>query len=340
MRARRCFGQAFVATLAWALTSEASPETEAARPVRPIRVVLSETLAEECSGTTPLFEHIAARTDRIQRVSTDADAFVRLVVKREGDRMVGELAVEEGAGRTERSVSAPTCEAVVAAFAVMVVVALDPDAESRQPSPPAPPQERPATVPVAVVKARPLPSTPPPERPASPAIGLRGGIGLAVQGYHGAVLEPSAMLELSIGSPLYPRVRAAIARSAHVAVTTTSDRSDLVWTTGRASLCGGPGWLHRHQISLCATTSIGTLDATVVRPGGPSRSLLWVTAGPSAVLDIDLGWRLGLEVEAGLSIPALRDRFFFEPSTLAYSAPVVSPFVGITLVSQFFRSRD
>lgn len=148
------------------------------------------------------------------------------------------------------------------------------------------------------------------------------------------------MLELSIGSPLYPRVRAAIARSAHVEVTTPSDRSDLVWTTGRASLCAGPGWLHHHHVSLCATASVGALDATVARPGGPSRTLLWVTAGPSAVLDLDLGWTLGLEIEAGLSIPALRDRFFFEPSTLAYSAPVVSPFVGITLVSHFFRSRE
>ncbi|AKU95309.1 hypothetical protein AKJ09_01973 [Labilithrix luteola] len=355
MRARRRFGQAFVATLAWALTSQASPESDGraaspghsaqpaaqpAQPIRPIRVALSESLAEECSSTTALFEHIAARTDRIQRASTDAEAFVRLVVKREGDRLVGELTVEERAGRTERSVSASTCEAVVAAFAVMVVVALDPDAESRRPSPSASPQEH--TVPVAVVvtKARPAPSTPPLESDVGPAIGLSGGVGLALQSYEGAVLERSAMLELSIGTPLYPRVRAALARSAHVAVTTTSDRSDLVWTTGRASLCGGPGWLHRHHISLCATTSIGTLDATVARPGGPERSLLWVTAGPSAVLDVDFGSRLGLEIEAGMSIPALRDRFFFEPATLAYSAPLVSPFIGVTLVSHFFRSRE
>jgi hypothetical protein len=130
-----------------------------------------------------------------------------------------------------------------------------------------------------------------------------------------------------------------MARSAHVQVATPSERVDLVWTTGRLSLCAGPGWLHRHHISLCASTSIGVVDATVARPEGPSRSLLWITAGPTAVLDIDLGWRLGLQIEAGLSIPALRDRFFFEPATHLYSAPLASPFIGITLVSHFFGPR-
>jgi hypothetical protein len=328
--AGRRIGPLVVASLAWALPSRASPESDGHALIRPIRVALSESLPQECAGTTPLFERVVARTDRIRRVMTDADAdadaFVRVVVRREGDRLLGELTVEEGAGRTARSVSASTCEAVITAFAVMVVVALDPHAELAPPRLPAPPEER------AVAPAGPRtttlppendvgpaigrsagPSTPPPTNDVGPAIGLSGGVGLSLQGYEGGVFERAAMLELSIGTAFYPRVRAAVARSEHVAVATPSDRVDLVWTTGRASLCGGPGWLHRHHISLCASTAIGALDAAVARPGGPARSLLWITAGPTAVLDIELGWRLGLEIEAGVSIPALRDRFFFEP---------------------------
>jgi hypothetical protein len=299
-------------------------------------VALSESLPEECATTTPLFERVVARTNRIQRVTTDADAIVRLVVRREGDRLLGELTVEEGGSRTERSVSASTCDAVVAAFAVMVVMVLDLDGERQPPSqPPLPPREQ------AETPARPRPTPPPPKSEVRPAaIGLSGGVGLALQGYEGAVVERSAVLQLTVDTALHPRVRAAMARTAHVGMSTRSDRADLVWTTGRASLCGSPGWLHRHHISLCASTSIGMFDATVARPGGPTRSLLWITAGPAAVLDIDLGWRLGLELEAGLSIPALRDRFFFEPGTELYSAPLVSPFIGITFVSHFFRSRE
>ncbi len=347
VRARRRIGLLFVASLAWAPASRASPERDEHAAIHPIRVRLSESLPEECAATTPLFERVVARTERIRRVTTDADAFVRLVVRREGDWLLGELTVEEGAGRTERSVSASTCEAVITAFAVMLVVALDPHAERRPPRPPASAQEQ-AAAPAppqeqAAAPARPPPATPaparlPPSDDAAPAIGLNGGVGLTLQGYEGVVLERSAMLELNIETVLHPRVRAALARSEHVAAAAPSDRVDLVWTTGRASLCGAPGWLHRHQVSLCASTSIGALDATVARPGGPERRLLWISAGPTAVLDIDLGWRLGLEIEAGLSIPALRDRFFFEPGRLLYEAPPVSPFIGMTFVSRFFES--
>ncbi len=334
MRARRRFGRALVASLAWALTSHASPASDAGAPIHPIRVALSESVPEECAATAPLFERVVARTDRIRRVTTDADAFVRLDVRREGDRLVGELTVEEGAGRTERSVSASSCDHVLAAFAVMLVVALDHDAESGPATPAAPPaQER------AVAPARPRPAAPPPKNYVPPEIGLNGGVGLALQGYGGAVVEPSAMLELTVGTALRPRVRAAVARTAHVTLATRSDLVDLVWTTGRASLCAGPGWLHAHHLSLCASTSIGTLDATVARPQGPARNLLWIAAGPTAVLAVDLGWHLGLEIETGVSIPALRDRFFFEPATHVYSAPLVSPFIGVTVVSHFFRSR-
>lgn len=336
VRAWRRIGLLFVATLAWAPTGRASPERDEHASIRPIRVTLSESLPEECAASTPLFERVVARTDRIRRVTTEADAFVRVVVRREGDWLLGELTVEEGAGRTERSVSASTCEAVITAFAVMLVVALDPHAERRPPRLPAAPQAPPAVQ--APRPTTPPPTTAPPRTGVEPAIGLRGGVGLSLQGYEGVVLERSAMLELRIGTVLSPRVRAAIARSAHVGVPTPSDRVDLVWTTGRASLCGAPGWLHRHHISLCASTSVGALDATVARPGGPERSLLWVTAGPMAVLDIELGWRLGLQIEAGLSIPALRDRFFFEPGRPLYEAPLASPFIGMTLVSHFFQS--
>jgi len=341
VRARRRIGLLFVASLAWAPTSRAAPETDEHASIRPIRVTLSESLPEECAATAPLFERVVARTDRIMRVTTDADAFVRLVVRREGDELLGELTVDEGAGRTERSVSASTCEAVITAFAVMLVVALDPHAERRPPRLPAPPEEHsaaPAPRPTTPAPTTPPPTPAPPRNDVEPAIGLRGGVGLTLQGYEGVVLERSAMLELSIGTVLYPRVRAAIARSAHVTVPTPSDRVDLVWTTGRASLCGAPEWLQRQHISLCASTSVGALDATVARPGGPERRLLWIAAGPTAVLGIDLGWRLGLELEAGLSIPVLRDRFFFEPARLHYEAPLAYPFIGMTLVSHLFQS--
>ena len=75
----------------------------------------------------------------------------------------------------------------------------------------------------------------------------------------------------------------------------------------------------------------------MVRPRGASRGLLWLTAGPSAVLDIELGWKVGVQLEAGFSFSLLRDRFFFEPGTLAYEAPRVFPFLGATFVSHFFR---
>jgi hypothetical protein len=222
----------------------------------------------------------------------------------------------------------------------MLVVALDPEAESRPPSHATTPDQSPAPAPPrGRKKARPRPA-PRASIKEPPSIGLRGGVGYALPAYDGLVFEHSALLELHVDTALRPRVRAGVTRSAHHEVLTTSDRVDLVWTTGRASFCAGPGWLHEHHLALCAGASVGALDATVERPGGISRRLLWVTAGPSAVFGIDLGWRLRLEIEAGVSIPALRDRFFFDPATLAYSAPLAFPFVGMSFLGDFFRSRD
>lgn len=326
-----------VAALVSTLSSQAAAHTRT-----PVRVVSSENLPEECAGVTSLFERVRARTHRIQRVvEGDADAHVHLRLHREGERLMGELTIEEGAGRTERAVSAPTCDDVIAAFAVMLVVALDPEAETPPPSAVAP------TEPELVAEVEPGPRSSAvrplsravrtaPKLRSQPAFQLSGGVGVAIPGYDGPVFEHHMLLELHLGTSLHPRVRAAFARSARHSVETTSDRVDLVWTTGRISSCAASEWLHRHHLALCAGSAMGELNATVVRPGGASRGLLWMTVGPSAVLDIELGWKVGVQVEAGVSFSLLRDRFYFEPGALAYEAPRVFPFLGATFVSHFF----
>ncbi|MCW5837376.1 MAG: hypothetical protein KIS78_33585 [Labilithrix sp.] len=326
---------ALAASVVSTLSSQAS-----ATPRAPVRVVASESLPEECAGATALFERVRARTHRIQEVTgDDADARVHVRVQRDGERMVGELTIEDGAGRTDRVVSGPTCDDVVAAFAVMLVVALDPEAQPPPPSAEGPPE------PGLAVEAEPearRPAVGPRRRGAprklskEPSVQLRGGVGVALPAYDGLVFEQHALLELRVEASLHPRARAAFARSAHHSVETASDRVDLVWTTGRGSFCGAPAWLHRHHLALCVGSAVGEVGASVVRPGGASRGLLWVTAGPSAVLDIELGWRLGVQLEAGVSFSLLRDRFYFEPRTLAYEAPRALPFLGATFVSHFF----
>lgn len=344
VRARRGSGRVFVATLVSTVSTvaAATPPSDPRAEVEPIRVVLDETLPKECAAAKPLLDRVASRTDRIRRVASgaEAEASVRVVIRREGDRMLGHLTLEEEAGRTQRIVSAPSCDDVVAAFAVMLVVALDPDAESRSTKAPAPLAGEPRAAPP---QRRPLPVRPRRSRPATavqraPALGVRGGVGVSLPAYDGPVFEHSILVELRADTALRPRVRAGLARSSHHEVLTPSDRVDLVWTTGRLSFCGGPGWLRAHDLALCAGAWVGALDATVARPQGTSRTLLWASAGPSAVLGLDLGWRLRVEIEAGVSIPALRDRFFFEPATLAYSAPLVVPFVGMSLLGDVFRS--
>jgi hypothetical protein len=324
---RRCIAGAVLslASLAWTTSSEAAPHSGKT----PIRVALTESLPEECAKAVPILERVRARTDRIERATTDAvDAKVFVTVHREGARLLGTLVVEEGAERTERTVSAPACEDVVAAFAVMLVVALDREAETPEvpvhepsPAPEAPPPH---------VTPRPLPRGR--ARSRSPLV-LGGGVGFGLPAYDGFIFEPTFMLEARLATSFQPRVRLALSRSAHDSVETRSARVDLVWTTGRASFCGAPRWLQNQALALCAGASVGELEAVVARPGGPARGLFWFAVGPSIVREVELGWRLGLQLEAGLAIPLLRDRFYFEPRTLAYQAPAVMPFFGVTLLT-------
>ena len=208
----------------------------------PIRVTLSETLPEECAAAAPIIERVRARTDRIVQVTgDDADAHVRLRVHREGERLMGELTIEEGAGRTQRAVSAPTCDDVVAAFAVMLVVALDPDAQALLPSAEAPlegepepsrkPEPEPEPEPRSLARSpRPRPVSVPPKLRKDPPFQLSGGVGFALPAYEGVVFEHHMLLELRLDASLHPRVRAAFARTAHDSIETPSDRVDLVWT--------------------------------------------------------------------------------------------------------------
>lgn len=323
------------AVVALALAAYA-PAARAAEAGSPLRVLLSERVPAACGRSKPLSERVAARTDRLRIVTDEpAEVRVRSEVTPEAGRFRGRLAVEEHGEFVERSVAGASCDEVLAAFAVMVVVALDAERDASSAAPSA--GEAASTPPplasvVALGPATATVSGPPRARHRSPfALGL--GVGFGLPFYDGILFEPSMNVELRWRAPLAPRLRATLARTAHDSVETRTDRVDLVWTTGRASICGAPAVTFRRGLSFCAWAKAGELRATVVRPGGTSRGLVWASAGPSALLDIELGHRLALQLEGGVGFPILSDRFYFEPATLAYQAPTAYPFVAVNLLS-------
>lgn len=255
----------------------------------------------------------------------------------------GVLVVRDtGAAATERAVHAPSCDELVTALAVIAAMVIDPitaktgaiDAGSAaaeaaaDAGPSVPP-----VAPDAGAPPSPGPLEPPAPQPRESAQdagpsndrwNVSAGAGGGAIGGSAPTLLFSVPLFFEVARSgngvVEPALRLRFERTA----TASTEDGAFSRTGGAADLC--PIALHGRSLRAqpCARLELAALYAKG-RDVEPVRSDLrpWFAFGPIARARLELVAPLFLELEGGLLVAVVRDRFFVEPGTLVYRAPLV-----------------
>lgn len=315
-----------------------------ARVVSAEPVHLSYDAFDGCPSSAEFFELVRARTPRAELAPADRRATrYEIALSPQGDAVSGRLVVIEPDGpQRSREVSGESCGDVASALALVVALAIDPDATSAPAPPPAPPPTTPPAPPAP-------PSKPPVEAPRR---WLAGGQ-LAGTGLTGAAsaLGFGAFLEHNPGPgglPL-PRLRltALFARESF-SFEGSDDPRGLNSINGRsrdarvdlfaARLEGCPFvlavWSSLHLVP-CAGVELGVLRAQSDAMSEASRGL-WLAPVVTSRVQWLLGRRLVIEAQASGVWPLIDHHFVLEaPRTVVQSTPGVSLFAGLGLGVRF-----
>jgi hypothetical protein len=327
-----------LAALCRATTASADAEPE------PIR--LHYTAPAGCPTREAFVGRLKTRTTKFREALEGEVARVFTVeLASTGDAAKGRLTVgaTDGSSAT-REVRAATCEQVEAALALVVAVAIDPQA-LLDPAPPNEPEPRPPT-PAAPAPPPASPAsaeiTRPPEgsrpvadrRPYHLAMGLRWDEMSGITPLLRPVLRPFVEWGMG-GRTVAPSFRLSFAwtRNAHVAAGTNA--ADVSWYAARVEGC--PLRIGSEALSLapCVTFDAGALRVAGENPAVPARTRPWLSAGLDARATARL-WRwLFAELEAGAAAPWIKDRWVFADGTELHTAPPVAVWAGAGLACRF-----
>jgi hypothetical protein len=280
----------------------------------------------QCPAEHELLRQIAKRTSIAQRVTQDAE--VRAVVRVEADHgsARGNVEWREGDAGTHRTVDGDDCKEVVSALALILALALDPDADMgpiAEPAPSAAPRRLARTLPQSTRARAPAPRW---RLDVGATAGITEGGLPTVHSYFG----PRVTLGRERRGVWSPRVELSgyYARGTNP---TSSGAARLTWWVARLGLC--PLELESGEwFALpCATFDAGRLTVEgYATQGARTSRVLWY--GPGAVLRI--GWRLdafSVALESGTVAPLAHDRFYFSPNRTAYRIPDVAGYIGTTI---------
>jgi hypothetical protein len=299
-----------------------------------------------CPDTAAFTREVLARAPRA-RVAAPAERARTLLARVKpggGHGYDGVLVVRDtGGATTERAVHAPSCDELVTALAVIAAVVIDPmtaktgaiDAGYALADAAADAAE--AAVAVTDADADALPPTTPPEVPTSPRRSeppharepreqweISAGIGGGAIGGSAPTLLFSVPVFFEVSrnpAGLFdPALRIRFERTA----TSASEAGAFTRTGGSVDLCPVALRARSLRAQPCARIDLAAL-AVSGRDVEPVRSAVrpWFALGPVARVRLDLGSRVFIELEGGLLLAVVRDRFFVEPGTLVYRAPLV-----------------
>jgi hypothetical protein len=250
----------------------------------------------------------------------------QLRVEAIGGRHHGTIDIESRDGLTHREVEAQECAEVLRALALILAIAIDPDAISPAPVPASsgapdafgsPPRARLPSVPRSV----------PLSWAAGGSIGLAGGVApspsftqaLFAELRHGRDAGFSAHIRLS-------------GVHAHGAVSARAGSADFDLLALRLASCP-------YRVgTLVALTGCGSFDFGRLQGRGShtqaeqTSSALWF--GPGAFIDAEfrvLPW-FRVQVEAGALLPLARDSFYFGPAETVHRIPVLAGWGGLNLL--------
>lgn len=296
----------------------------------PVRLEL--TAPNGCSSLRELLASIQRRNGRV-RLASDREPAVALHVTLHADDQgaaSGELTVQTKQGESSaRSVTGPSCEAVVDALALTAALSLG----SYEFSPPPAPAASPVPAPPVSPAAPPVPATDAPSSRSPSRWQWEAG----AQASLGRMVAP----HLQAGGGLLGRARweRPSAFSPSLTLSLSHTRNELFESSrhvGMAltglSLAICPFSLRLHaavRVEPCAAASAAELKASGRElPAAATVSRAWWGAGALARVSVSPWSGLSLEVEGGALVPLVERHFVVEPSGRSLgSTPEVAPFV-------------
>jgi hypothetical protein len=313
------------------LTLLPSAFADAPPPSAPLRVELSAPPG--CPASPDLLERVRRHTPRVRGAHADEPArSLRVHIAPRADRLVAELRLVDGSETLERQVPGRTCEEVLAAVALITAFAIDPlaSATPRDVVDDVPDEAHDAGTP----DARPPPPlhvwiddrTRPAPVPEAERLHARVGVALEAHGLGQLVLGRSVWMEGWRASGLAPSLRLRLAqtrtftvepegRPAFFALTTAAFEGCVTaWSTSRDVL----------QLRPCVAAAVGALEGAS-SAFGPARATTrpWASLGGRIQTRWSFWGPLALELGLGLTLPLVRDDFFFLPRIDVYRAPAV-----------------
>jgi hypothetical protein len=304
-----------------------------------------------CPDAEEFFAEVRARTPRVRHAAPGEPARRLRVRIAEGPTgSMGAIAIVDADGATStRAVAGESCGEVASALSLIAALSVDPDAstspapasapipatastagtaspEGAMPVPPPPPA--PAPLAPTVVPAPAAESASPPPRPTGPRWRWTAGGHLAAvsAGAAGLLAAPSVFLDVArdAASRPGPSVRVGVT-SFHGQVPAGFGVASLTWTLAQVEGCPVAVTLVANVTARpCAAASVGSL-----RSAGEGLAVThasarpWVAAGVRARAQWVLVDTLLLEVEAGASVPFVRDQFILDPGLLVYEPPAI-----------------
>jgi hypothetical protein len=326
-----------------------SLSVEAAQPT------LELEAPSHCPNEAEFAQFVASRLHRDGTVETETSFEVRVELL--GARHVATLtAISAEGSSAERTLADPSCVELLKSVAFVIALAVEEEraelAASRMPasSPPAtaaPPPPTPSATVAPVRPARPdteasRAETSPTEAQAPPAthvavvFGVRGTAAPAPE--FSPALRLGASLRLAALSPSVSFQASALRtfeQSASVDPAEPERGASFTWTAGALEACVGTTVDPAMQVQLdaCLGAEIGVLSASGegVTPDY-DRDRFWLSAVGLGRLRFPAATPLGVELEAGASLPFTRDRFVIEgPKAQVFRAPELALSVGLAL---------
>ena len=321
----------------------AGPATEAPR----VAVRLEVDAPADCTTREELAARIAARSRRIQ-LAPDAATSVRVTVAPGpgGRAVAGALTITRpGAPPATRRITGASCDQATDGLALVIALALDPDAPGATDAPaaavaeppPLPPAPPPA--PPAAVEAPPRPVAP--DVPSPPArtgwtveVGAEAIVGPAPRAMPG--LRAGARLARDrTGSVWSPALVLSVIHAWSGALGEPGGTAAFTLDAAHLDACPARVAAGRWEARACGAVLAGRLESSGTNTYAPaSAGRPFAAGGASLLLAADLGPRLVLGARLEAAASWIRDAYAFSPTVFHRAAPLTL-MAGLSLGLRF-----
>jgi hypothetical protein len=322
-------------SFALALLCALAPGLARAQSDAPLAVSLTYEGPSECPDAQGFQTQVRGRTARVRFVDPGQPSEVgwNVVIREARNGTSGSLLVSGAAlGRLERKVTAATCEQVVSALALGAALSVDPDASLVSQSEPASPPPR---------RAEPANAPEPTRAPPKPRAATRLALGLSLTARSGMGPELSWAPRPFVGLSYQTRsghtwgVRLS-GTQVHASAVSSAGQADFTWNVGRIEAFpirfGSSLWRFEPAV-LFEAGQLRARGVAVSPVNQVERPVLFGGAlGRLSLLAFDL---LLLELEAGLALPLLRDRFYLYENTTVFRVPALAGFAAAGVGLEF-----